>query len=159
MSNTHPTTRRGTVTKRRRASWLAAFFAMVLALAGLTAQTAMAADGPYNIDGVVPDAGTTELADPFGNVKELGPLNSNTTKIGVIHNDALPTLDATNPNGSGRPAPGLARHGARYRHQPRLAVLRLGARRQQRQRLHRLRVHAEPCARPDAPTTRQPMRS
>ena len=46
-----------------------------------------------------PDAGTTELADPFGNVKELGPLNSNTTKIGVIHNDALPTLDTTNPNG------------------------------------------------------------
>ncbi|WP_260439758.1 hemagglutinin [Humibacillus xanthopallidus] len=37
--------------------------------------------------------------DPEGNVKELGPLNSNTTKIGVIHNDAPPTLDKTNPNG------------------------------------------------------------
>jgi hypothetical protein len=98
MRNTHPTTRRGIVTKRRRASWLAAFFALVLALAGLTTQIAMAADGPYNIDGIVPDANTTELPDLFGNVKELGPLNSNTTKIGVIHNDALPTLGLTNPN-------------------------------------------------------------
>jgi hypothetical protein len=58
----------------------------------------MAADGPFTIDGTVPDSGTTNLPDPFGNVKELGPLNSNTTKIGVIHNDALPTLDLTNPN-------------------------------------------------------------
>ena len=98
MRNTHPTTRRGIVTKRRRASWLAAFFALVLALAGFTTQIAMAADGPYNIDGTVPDAGTTELPDLFGNVKELGPINSNTTKIGVIHNDALETLDKTNPN-------------------------------------------------------------
>jgi len=46
----------------------------------------------------VPDAGTTKIEDSFGNVKELGPLNSNTTKIGVIHNDGLPTLDLTNPN-------------------------------------------------------------
>jgi hypothetical protein len=98
MRNTHPTTRRGIVTKRRGASWLAAFFALVLALAGFTTQIAMAADGPYNIDGTVPDANTTELPDLFGNVKELGPINSNTTKIGVIHNDALPTLDKTNPN-------------------------------------------------------------
>jgi hypothetical protein len=60
---------------------------------------ALAADGPYNIDGTIPDDGTTELLDLFGNVKELGPLNSNTTKIGVIHNDALPTLGLTNPNG------------------------------------------------------------
>jgi len=59
---------------------------------------ARAADGPFTIDGVIPDANTTELPDLFGNVKELGPLNSNTTKIGVIHNDALPTLGLTNPN-------------------------------------------------------------
>lgn len=64
----------------------------------LTAPAALAADGPYNIDGNVPDANTTELSDPFGSVKELGPLNSNTTKIGVIHNDALATLGLTNPN-------------------------------------------------------------
>jgi hypothetical protein len=98
MRNTHPTTRRGIVTKRRRAPWLGAFVALVMAMAGLTAQTAMAADGPFTIDGNVPDANTTELTDPFGNVKELGPLNSSTTKIGVIHNDALPTLNTTNPN-------------------------------------------------------------
>ena len=36
---------------------------------------------------------------PKGNVKELGPLNSNTTKIGVIHNDVPDTLGLTNPNG------------------------------------------------------------
>jgi hypothetical protein len=98
MRNTHPTTRRGIVTKRRRAPWLAAFIAVVLAMAGLTTQTAMAADGPFNIDGAVPDAGATELTDPFGNVKELGPLNSSTTKIGLINRDAPPTLDLTNPN-------------------------------------------------------------
>jgi hypothetical protein len=60
---------------------------------------AQAADGPYSIDGTIPDNGTTELSDLYGNVKELGPLNSNTTKIGVIHNDAVPTLGLTNPNG------------------------------------------------------------
>jgi hypothetical protein len=64
----------------------------------MVAGPAVAEDGPYNIDGVVPDAGTTEIPDEFGNVKELGPLNSNTTKIGVIHDDALPTLNLTNPN-------------------------------------------------------------
>jgi hypothetical protein len=69
---------------------------MVLA----TMPVARAADGPYTIDGIIPDTtpATTELPDVFGNVKELGPLNSNTTKIGVIHNDALPTLGDTNPN-------------------------------------------------------------
>ena len=59
----------------------------------------LAADGPFTIDGSVPDAATTELPDNFGNVKELGPLNSSTTKIGVIHSDAVPTLGLTNPNG------------------------------------------------------------
>ena len=48
---------------------------------------------------IVPDAGAVQLEDPEGNVKELGPLNSNTTKIGVIHADAVPTLGLTNPNG------------------------------------------------------------
>ncbi len=59
---------------------------------------ALAADGPFAIDGTIPDGGTAELPDPFGSVKELGPLNSNTTKIGVIHADAVPTLGNTNPN-------------------------------------------------------------
>ena len=71
-----------------------------LVISGLvTPLIALAADGPYTIDGNVPDAGTTLLSDPSGNVKELGPINSNTTKIGVIHNDAVPTLNLTNPNG------------------------------------------------------------
>ncbi|MET0780779.1 MAG: hemagglutinin [Microbacterium sp.] len=64
----------------------------------LTAPAALAEDGPFTIDGNVPDAGTTQLSDPFGNVQELGPLNSNTTKIGVINRDAVPTLGTTNPN-------------------------------------------------------------
>jgi hypothetical protein len=63
------------------------------------ASTAFADDGPYNIDGTIPDDdGFAELPDAFGAVKELGPLNSNTTKIGVIHKDAVPTLGRTNPN-------------------------------------------------------------
>ena len=87
----------------RRRSWrrsparLAAVGALVAA-AVVTPLAAFAADGPYTIEGTVPDTGTTELTDSFGNLKELGPVNSNTTKIGVIHNDALPTLDTTNPN-------------------------------------------------------------
>lgn len=64
----------------------------------MVAGPALAASGPFAIDGDVPDSGTTEIGDDFGNVKELGPLNSNTTKIGVIHDDALPTLGETNPN-------------------------------------------------------------
>jgi hypothetical protein len=82
--------------RRRRRSLLGAFAAALMVLA--TMPVARAADGPFNIDGTVPDANTTQLPDLFGNVKELGPLNSNTTKIGVIHNDALPTLGLTNPN-------------------------------------------------------------
>jgi hypothetical protein len=72
--------------------------AAVVAGAIAVPMTALAADGPFTIDGSVPDAGTTNLPDIFGNTKELGPLNSNTTKIGVIHNDDLPTLGLTNPN-------------------------------------------------------------
>ena len=82
----------------RRGRWLAVL-ALVVPMTLLVAPSASAADGPFNIDGIVPDAGATQLEDPEGNVKELGPLNCNTTKIGVIHADALPTLGLTNPNG------------------------------------------------------------
>ena len=99
MNTPRPNVRPQTRSRRRRTTLLAACFAAVLTTSVLTAPAAMAADGPYNIDGVVPDGGTTELLDPFGSVKELGPLNSNTTKIGVIHADAVPTLGLTNPNG------------------------------------------------------------
>jgi hypothetical protein len=99
--NGHPVVQRGRSKSRsKRARWLAAIFALTLPLAVLTAPNALAAAGPYTIDGVVPDdEDFAQLDDPEGNLKELGPLNSNTTKIGVIHNDALPTLGLTNPNG------------------------------------------------------------
>ncbi len=87
-----------TTTRRRRAIVAAAALALTATVAVVNAPSALAADGPYTIDGNVPDGGTTELTDGFGNLKELGPLNSNTTKIGVIHNDALATLGLTNPN-------------------------------------------------------------
>jgi hypothetical protein len=55
--------------------------------------------GPPNA-AVVPGADADQnLPDLAGSIKELGPLNSNTTKIGVIHNDTVPTLGLTNPNG------------------------------------------------------------
>ncbi|MFH8250323.1 hemagglutinin [Microbacterium sp. B2969] len=90
--------RHASPTGRRRKPWLIGIFAVVVTISAMAAPAAMAADGPFNIDGNVPDAGATELPDQFGNVKELGPLNSNTTKIGVIHSDAVPTLGLTNPN-------------------------------------------------------------
>jgi hypothetical protein len=90
---------------RRRARWLAGIAALALAPTVLTAPFALAGTtppftiGPPNA-AVVPGADADQnLDDPQGNVKELGPLNSNTTKIGVIHNDAVPTLGETNPNG------------------------------------------------------------
>ena len=86
------------MTRRSRLKAVLAIAGLVVAGAVVVPQVAYAADGPFTIDGNVPDANTTELPDPFGNVKELGPVNSNTTKIGVIHSDALPTLDTTNPN-------------------------------------------------------------
>jgi len=78
---------------------LALAAALAVPTAVLVAPSAFAADGPFVIDGNVPDPNTAELEDPEGNVKELGPLNSSTTKIGVIHADGLPTLGLTNPNG------------------------------------------------------------
>lgn len=85
-----------TGSRRRRRSLFGAFAATLMILASMP--VARAADGPFNIDGTIPDANTTELPDLFGSVKELGPINGNSTKIGVIHNDALPTLGLTNPN-------------------------------------------------------------
>ena len=99
MPLTTPTRTSGKPTRTRRG--LAATAASCLAVAMvMMAGPAVAADGPFNINGVVPDtnASITEIDDQFGNVKELGPLNSNTTKIGVIHDDAVPTLGDTNPN-------------------------------------------------------------
>jgi hypothetical protein len=90
---------------RRRLTGAAAAFALVLGGAVLGTTVAQAGTTPpFTIgpDGlaVVPGSdGPNNQPDLFGAVKELGPLNSNTTKIGVIHSDAVPTLGLTNPNG------------------------------------------------------------
>jgi len=88
--------------KRRRSIAAGVTGCMVAAFVLGGASAATAADGPWAIDGIVvpdvTDPAMESIEDEFGNVKELGPLNSNTTKIAVIHNDGLPTLDLTNPN-------------------------------------------------------------
>ncbi|WP_460627028.1 hemagglutinin [Intrasporangium mesophilum] len=85
---------------RRRGRWLAIVAAIALPAAVVAAPVALAGSvPPFTIDGTVPGAdGAQSLTDPDGNVKELGPLNSSTTKISVIHNSPLPTLGLTNPN-------------------------------------------------------------
>ena len=89
-----------TTTRRRRAIVAAAALALTATVAVVNAPSALAADGPYNIDGTVPDTtpATVELPDLFGGDKELGPENGNDTKIGVIHSAQEPMLDLTNPN-------------------------------------------------------------
>ena len=94
-----PTSRRPDRPRKGRDRRLAALAALALAIPLFTATGAQAASGPFLVDGVVPDAGAVQLSDPSGNVKELGPLNSNTTKIGVINRAAPPMLGFTNPNG------------------------------------------------------------
>lgn len=84
--------------RRRRSLVILSCLVLAVAAALLPSGPARAATNPFTIDGNVPDAGTVQLNDPFGNVKELGPKNSNTTKIGVIHSAAVPMLDTTNPN-------------------------------------------------------------
>ena len=69
------------------------------AIAVLWASVATAAN-PFNIEGVVPDAGASSFPDPSGSEKELGPVNASNTKLGIIHT-ALPSmLEFTNPNSS-----------------------------------------------------------
>ena len=88
---------------RKRARWLVGVTGLAISMSVVTAPSSVsAADGPFVIgDDTVPDdAAMPQLEDPEANVKELGPLNSSTTKIGVIHSDAVPTLGLTNPNAS-----------------------------------------------------------
>lgn len=102
MNSQDPNDCRETPVRRRRAPWLVGAAAVALVVSVMVAPAASAdMIGPYDIDGEVPDETTpalTPITDPAGNTKELGPLNSNTTKIGVIHDDAVPTLGETNPN-------------------------------------------------------------
>ena len=65
----------------------------------VTAPSPAWAQNPFSIDGTIPDNGVVAINDPFGSVQELGPVNGNDTKIGVIHNDTPPMLGFTNPNG------------------------------------------------------------
>ncbi len=83
---------------RRLGAVLAAVLLALGGLAAVTPNAAAAVTGPWSIDGTIADPGTTALADPTGNVKELGPANGNPTKIGVIHSAPVPMLDLTNPN-------------------------------------------------------------
>ncbi len=74
--------------------------AFVVALGFVVAGAGSAsAQNPFIINGVVPDAGVPTLPDPEGSAKELGPLNGNPTKIGVINTAVPPMLEFTNPNG------------------------------------------------------------
>lgn len=105
VSRGKPSQARSTRTSGRgRSRWLSALAAVTLPLAVLAAPSAFAGSTPPftigpNGSAEIPGAdGANNLPDLFGAVKELGPLNSNTTKIGVIHNDAVPTLGLTNPN-------------------------------------------------------------
>ncbi len=82
---------------RRRIAGAAAASLCLIGLTGITSSTAVTA-GPYNIDGTVPDVGATLVADLSGSAQELGPANSNTTKLGVIHTAPVPMLATTNPN-------------------------------------------------------------
>jgi hypothetical protein len=76
--------------------------AVAIAMLGRFASSA-AAQNPFVIDGSVPANGTIsgplQTADPFGSVRELGPVNSSATKVGVIHSAVPPMLSFTNPNG------------------------------------------------------------
>jgi hypothetical protein len=57
--------------------------------------------GPFLIDGNAPDSPEQPaFSDPVGSIKELGPVNASTTKLGNIHQANPPMLDFTNPNGS-----------------------------------------------------------
>ena len=98
--------------RRRRRSFAALACLMLAAAAAVIHPGVATADpvptNPFTIDGTtIPDAGTQEVPDTvspsssvpgYGNVKELGPKNASSTKIGVIHNAAPPMLELTNPN-------------------------------------------------------------
>jgi hypothetical protein len=57
------------------------------------------AQNPFDLSDGKPDSGIDGKSDPHGNQKELGPLNSNGTKISPINRASPPMLDFTNPNG------------------------------------------------------------
>ena len=79
--------------------------ALAVALVAVAAGPA-SAQNPFAVEGIITDAnnsgvapGALKTVDPSGSTKELGPLNGNATKIGVINTAPLPMLGLTNPNG------------------------------------------------------------
>ncbi|WP_425571160.1 prealbumin-like fold domain-containing protein, partial [Ornithinimicrobium tianjinense] len=86
---------------RLRAVLLACLLVLVGLAGGTVSQAAVG--NPFLIDGTVPNEGMLgnadiEEDDPNGNASELGPLNSSSTKLGVIHTAPVPMLGMTNPN-------------------------------------------------------------
>jgi hypothetical protein len=99
--------------------------ALLLLLSAATTASAQTL-GPFTLDGTVTDSSNSGVSggytvppcdppavgggasgnapqackqiDPNGNAQELGPVNGNSTKIGVIHSAAVPMLGTTNPN-------------------------------------------------------------
>ncbi len=94
MSRTHHLAQR----RRRRSAVFLSCLLLAATAAIVQSGSARASANPYAIDGSVPNAGAAELTDLFGSVKELGPKNGSSTKIGVIHSAPKPMLELTNPN-------------------------------------------------------------
>lgn len=93
-----PRTRRMSLNRRRRSAAFLSCLLFAVSAAIVHSGPAQASTNPFAIDGDVPNAGAAELTDFFGSVKELGPKNGSSTKIGVIHKAARPMLELTNPN-------------------------------------------------------------
>ena len=80
--------------------WMAGF----ILLLGLAPLHSAVAQNPFDIFPEDPtlfaiDAGADEFSEPFSSIQELGPINGNTTKLGVIHTATPTMLGFTNPNG------------------------------------------------------------
>lgn len=86
-----------TTRRRQRLGRAAGTVGALCLLAFAPARPSVAAN-PFSIDGIVPDGSATEYADKYGNVKELGPINSSATKVGVINTASVSMLGSTNPN-------------------------------------------------------------
>ena len=81
---------------RRRRRLVVVAVAVVGVASALTIATALA-DNPtgsgFTIDGNIPDPGTVSFPDPVGSVKELGPANGSSTKVGVINTADTKMMD------------------------------------------------------------------
>lgn len=83
---------------RRRLAATAAAAGLALAGLGVISVAQAAPENPFSIEGLVPDEDAFFFDDGQGNMQELGPINGNGTKLGVIHSATPPMLGTTNPN-------------------------------------------------------------